>query len=152
MSEEKEVVTMQGETADNNQYIDAIKEMKATTVARDKYEQLQAENSKLLKSLINGESIEMPGVGKQGKTREELDSSLTKNQTLMDSIQCMVDLHDKIVEEDGIDPFNAQGQFAATTPESEARNSAVLEGLKSMLEEADGDPVYFASLYERNVR
>ena len=43
-----------------NNYIEAIKEMKAKSVSRDAYDKLMADNKALLDAMINGGNIELP--------------------------------------------------------------------------------------------
>ena len=47
--------TIETTTTDNNMYIDTINELKQTTVSKAQYEQVLAENKKLLDSLANGD-------------------------------------------------------------------------------------------------
>lgn len=49
------IETTETTTPDNNMYIDTINELKQNTVSKAQYEQLQAENKKLLDSLANGD-------------------------------------------------------------------------------------------------
>lgn len=42
---------------ENQQYIDAIRDLKANTVSKDRYNKLMEENKNLLNSLVNGESV-----------------------------------------------------------------------------------------------
>ena len=43
----------------DNDYIEAIKEMKANTVSKEDYNKLKEENKKLLQAVVNGETIEL---------------------------------------------------------------------------------------------
>lgn len=59
---ENEILTNQMEETTNNfnenqQYIDAIRDLKANTVSKDRYNKLMEENKNLLNSLVNGESV-----------------------------------------------------------------------------------------------
>lgn len=45
---------------DTNNYIEAIKEMKANSVSRDSYDKLKEDNRQLLEALINGGQIDIP--------------------------------------------------------------------------------------------
>ena len=50
-------------------YIEAIKDLKQNTVDRSKYDELRAENKKLLESIVNGREIEMP----EAKQKESIE-------------------------------------------------------------------------------
>ena len=53
--------SVSGEVDDNNtDYIAAINELKQNSVDRSKYEQLRADNKRLLDSIVNGQTIEIP--------------------------------------------------------------------------------------------
>lgn len=57
---ENEILTNQTEETninENQQYIDAIRDLKANTVSKDRYNKLMEENKNLLNSLVNGESV-----------------------------------------------------------------------------------------------
>ena len=42
---------------ENQQYIDAIRDLKANSVSKDRYNKLMEENKNLLNSLVNGEVV-----------------------------------------------------------------------------------------------
>lgn len=42
---------------ENQQYIDAIRDLKANSVSKDRYDKLMEENKNLLNSLVNGEVV-----------------------------------------------------------------------------------------------
>lgn len=50
-------------------YISAIQNLKQNTVDRSKYDELRAENKKLLESIVNGREIEMP----EAKQKESIE-------------------------------------------------------------------------------
>ena len=54
LTQQTEETTQQNE---NQQYIDAIRDLKANTVSKDRYNKLMEENKNLLNSLVNGESV-----------------------------------------------------------------------------------------------
>ena len=58
---EQEILTQQTEETtqqnENQQYIDAIRDLKANTVSKDRYNKLMEENKNLLNSLVNGEVV-----------------------------------------------------------------------------------------------
>lgn len=59
---ENEILTNQTEQIEtqqneNQQYIDAIRDLKANTVSKERYDKLMEENKNLLNSLVNGEPV-----------------------------------------------------------------------------------------------
>ena len=55
--EEKEILlneSAKNTEVDNNQYIEALKKMRETTVDRQEYDALKAENKRLINDVLNG--------------------------------------------------------------------------------------------------
>ena len=59
MNEEmnKNSESQQTNVPDNTDYIEALREMRNSTVSKEQYDKLKDENKKLLNSLVNGEVI-----------------------------------------------------------------------------------------------
>ena len=73
MDDEKSVTgTVDDMTED---YLAAINELKQNTVDRQKYDQLKAENKKLLESIVNGQEIDIRKAPQQ-RSVEELRKDL----------------------------------------------------------------------------
>ena len=62
-------------------YIEAIKNLKQTTVDKSAYDSLRAENKKLLESLINGEEIQ-PQNKVLSESIDELRHDILQNDSL----------------------------------------------------------------------
>lgn len=56
---------------DTNNYIEAIKEMKANSVSRDSYDKLKEDNRQLLEALINGGQIDIPTAEEKPMSAQE---------------------------------------------------------------------------------
>ena len=74
LEEEQTNVTSQPTGDDNNQYIQALNELKAKSVDREEYDKLKAENKKLLDSIVNGQEIELP----KQESKPSIDELRTK--------------------------------------------------------------------------
>ena len=92
---------------DTNNYIEAIKEIKANSVSKQAYEKLREENKQLLDSLINGKEIELP------KQKEPVDIDKIRS-TLFDENRPLskleyesnaLKLRDELLEKGVRDPF-----------------------------------------------
>lgn len=71
MPEEKEI-SVTGAVEDMTpDYLEAIKSLKENSVDRSKYDELRAENKKLLQSIVNGQQVEIEEQ-KPKKSIEEL--------------------------------------------------------------------------------
>ena len=57
MTEEKQI-NETGAVVDNTDYIEAIQTLKQNSVDRSKYEELRAENKRLLQAVVNGQPAE----------------------------------------------------------------------------------------------
>lgn len=140
------------ETAGENlDYIEALKEMKRTTVPKEAYEQLKTENAKLLKSLINGETIEgtdAPATSSIDELRKELfkvDGGLTNLEYARKALQ----LRDALLAEGQPDPFLPAGHdYVAEAGDIEAAER-VAKIIKECIDYADGDSQIFTSELQR---
>ena len=94
MIDEKELNTqtnVSGEVDDMTQdYVAAIKELKQNSVDRSKYEELRAENKKLLDSIVNGQSLEAPKQ-EDVKSIDQLRSELFNGETELSNINFIKD-------------------------------------------------------------
>ena len=72
MPEEKNLINETGVVEDMTpDYLAAIQELKQNSVDRSKYDELRAENKKLLQSIVNGQQVEIEAP-KPKKSIEEL--------------------------------------------------------------------------------
>lgn len=148
-TEEKTTVAQQSESskdiADDGDYIDAITNLKATTVSKEQYEKLKAENKKLLNAVINGE--ELPKEAQQKKVdvnelRKKLfsaDSDLTN----LEYAQCAVDLRNALLEQEGYDCFAPRGTNYQMTPEDITGPERLATALQDAIDYAQGDSALF---------
>lgn len=135
-------------------YVKAIQELKANSVPREQYAKLKDENSKLLKSLINGETLEagsLPEKPDIAKLRNELfggEAELTNLQYVSKALE----LRDAIIEEGGVDPFLPHGSKVIVDDNDIACANKTAAVLKECVEVADGDSgVFTAELMRRTV-
>lgn len=132
---------------DGAQYIEAIEQIKANSVSKDKYAKLEAENKKLLDSLINGGQIEQP----KAKTaadinalRKELfnpDAQLSN----LDYAKKALELREALIENRQPDPFLPWGKNISPTAEDVQKANKLAEALQSCVDYADGDSDIFTS-------
>lgn len=146
--EEKEIVD------DTQQdYIDEINKLKETTVPKEQYEKLKADNKKLLESLIKGEQLPVPPQEKP--SIEEMRKKLLnpgKELTNLEYIENVLALRDAIIEEGGHDPFVATPTTGYNPPQESydaAEQAALL--LQHCIEYADGDSSLFTSELQRHL-
>lgn len=147
--EDNNVVTQTPET-ENTDYIQAIQELKANSVPLEQYSKLKEENSKLLKSLINGETIE--GVeATPAPDIAELRKSLFGGEELnnIEYVTKVLALRDATLEAGKPDPFLPWGEKISPTNEDIEAANRVAKVLKECVDYADGDSNLFTSELQR---
>ena len=141
------------EVDDNTQdYLAAIKELKEKSVDRSKYEELRAENKKLLQAVVNGQTVEVP-VQEPKPDIGELRKALTvEGQTNLQYITNALKLREAVLNEGGEDPFVPHGSQYNPTAADYERANRVAQFLQEMVDEAEGDPNVFLNEYQRRVK
>lgn len=133
---------------ENNQYIETIKQLKQTTVPRTELEKLQAENKKLLSTLLEGGELEAaastPLIRSSDEIRKELFSDDAQFNNL-EFAQRAIELRNAILSEGGIDPFVPQGNNIVAEDSDFAAAEKVAEALESCIEYANGDSEVFTN-------
>lgn len=149
MTEEEKVVTGT-EVVDNTDYITAIKELKENSVDRSKYEQLRAENKKLLDSIVNGTPVEVKVEDK--KSIEELRAAyLKEDQSNLEYITNALALREAIMSEGKPDPFLPIGEQIMPTDSDIATAQKVANVLQECVEYAEGDSAVFTNELQRRL-
>lgn len=131
-------------------YLAAIKELKENSVDRSKYEQLRAENKRLLDSVINGQTVDLPSAASKPSV-DELRKKLFKDEPVNNLEYCesALALRDALIENGEKDPFLPYGSKIAPTNEDVECANRVAEVLKECVEYADGDPQLFTNELQR---
>lgn len=130
-------------------YINEIDKLKKSTVSKSDYDKIVAERKALAEALANNrpsEDTDPPapeGMDKAKLDREkELRASINKfdeARSNLDYFKEMLELRGLIMERGKPDPFGENRENVA-------------EGLQSMVDEANDDPIAFMSIFERTVR
>ena len=133
-----------------------IEEMKETMVPKSKYDRLVERNKKLTDAYLNNQKIEdeepkEKNSEKIPRLQKELYGEDRKEMSNLEYMSKTVELRDAIIEEGGRDPF-----LPTSGPEKDsaaAKESAekVANGLRKMVEDAQGSPEAFNSLYQARV-
>ena len=132
---------------DTNNYIEAIKEIKANSVSKQAYEKLKEENKQLLDSLINGKEIELP------KQKEPVDIDKIRSKLFdedrplsnLEYVSNALKLRDELLERGERDPFLPYGQNISPTDEDIIKADRVATVMKECVEYADGDSELFTN-------
>lgn len=132
-------------------YIQAINDLKSNTVSKDEYDKLRLENKKLLNSLVNGEKLEASSKKPAtdiNQLRKELfspDSELTN----LDYITKALELRTALIESGKPDPFIPQGKNITATEEDIAAANRVANVLQECVDYAAGDSNIFTDEIQR---
>ena len=131
-------------------YLAAINELKANSVDRQKYEELKAENKKLLDSIVNGTEVALPHDEK--KSIEELRANyLKEDQSNLDFITNALALREALMAEGKPDPFLPLGEQILPTDEDIATANKVASVLQECVDYAEGDSNVFTNELQRRL-
>ena len=136
---------------DTNNYIEAIKEMKANSVEKAAYDKLKEENKQLLDALINGGQVT------QELQKEPVDIDSLRKRLFggdaelsnLDYMKTALELREALLDQGSPDPFLPYGQNIAPTDEDIRTADRVAEAIKSCIDYADGDSEIFTNELQR---
>lgn len=150
--EENNVTSQTTETIDNNQYIEALNQLKANSVDKAEYDKLKAENKKLLDSIVNGTEVALPAVEKSSISdlRQKLVNSSEDGLSSLEYTETALKLRERLIEEGEEDPFVPHGSQYSPTQLDYDRAHRVAAILQECVDRADGDDATF--LAELNKR
>lgn len=133
---------------ENLDYIETIKQLKQTTVPKTELEKLQAENKKLLNTLLEGGELDAAATTPQKRTSDEIRKELFSDDADFNNLDFAIkaiELREAILDEGGIDPFVPQGNKIVAEDSDFAAAEKVAEALKSCIEYANGDSEIFTN-------
>ena len=136
---------------DTNNYIEALKEMKANSVNKAAYDKLKEENKQLLDALINGGQVTQE-LQKEPVDIDSLRKRLFSVETELSNLDYMktaLELREALLDQGSPDPFLPYGQNIAPTDEDIRTADRVAEAIKSCIDYADGDSEIFTNELQR---
>lgn len=143
----------------DSKYIEAITELKKNSVSKDKYKELEEENSKLLSALIDGGQVQVEsGTAKQedvDKTIDSLRKELYGGDSDMSDLEIAtktLELRSAIIERDGedADPFLPNG--IAPTAYDKEKAALVAQELQDAVDRAEGSNEVFRGLFVSKIK
>lgn len=135
----------------NDNYIEAIKEMKENTVAKEDYLKLKEENKQLLQSLVNGERREEEAVAEPVDIDEIRDNLFNKQLNNLDYITNALKLRNELLEKGEKDPFVPFGKNILPTNEDLEKAEKVANVLQECVDIADGNSDIFTNELQRRL-
>lgn len=135
-----------GEVVDSNaDYIAAINELKQNSVDRSKYDQLRADNKRLLDSLVNGQQIELPKAEEKPDINELRKAAFKEDQSNLEYVSNALKLRSALIESGQPDPFLPCGEKTLPTDADVATAERVANVLQECVDLADGDSQIFTN-------
>ena len=151
MLEEKETNvsgTVEDMTPD---YLAAINELKQNSVDRSKYDELKAENKKLLDSIVNGTEVALPATEEKKSIDELRAAYLKEDQTNLEYITNALALREALMAEGKPDPFLPVGEQILPSDEDVAKAAKVAQVLQECVDYAEGDSAVFTNELQRRL-
>lgn len=138
-------------TGNEEDYIDTIQKLKESTVSRDEYDKLVADNKKLIETLAQGGTINTE------KEEEKVDVDALRKELYSDDVNLSacdywektLKLRDAVMKQGAPDPFIPIGKNIAPTVEDVQKAENVVKAVRSCLEYADGDSEAFTNELQR---
>ena len=148
--EEENVVTVEDNT---NDYIEQIKKLKESSVSKDDYNKLKADNKKLIDALANGTQMDVveskvSAVENINNLRKKLFSK-GNNLDNLEYCKTAVELRDALIENGDRDPFLPFGHNVVATDSDHETANRVATVMKECIDYADGDPDIFTNELQR---
>lgn len=149
----EEVSVSQQETVeqDTNNYIEALREMKANSVSKAAYDKLKEDNKQLLDALINGGQVTQE-TQKEPVDIDKLRRKLFSQDSDLSNLEYMktaLELREELLDRGSPDPFLPYGQNITPTDEDIKTADRVAEAIKASIEYADGDSEVFTNELQR---
>lgn len=150
--EEKKNLSETGDVEDMTpDYLATIKELKQNSVDREKYDQLKAENKKLLDAIVNGQELDLPKAENKRSVeeiRKELFSG-EKDLSNLDFIKDALELRSVLIENGEPDPFLPIGNQITPTDSDIQAAEKVANVLQECVDYAEGDSAVFTNELQR---
>lgn len=135
----------------NDNYIEAIKEIKENSVAKEDYLKLKEENKQLLQSLVNGERREEEAVVEPVNVDEIRDNLFNKQLNNLDYVTNALKLRNELLERGDKDPFAPFGKNILPTEEDLEKAQKVADVLQECVDIADGNSDIFTNELQRRL-
>lgn len=153
MLEEKEISVTGTEVEDMTpDYLTAIKELKQNSVDRQKYDELKAENKRLLNAVVNGQTVEVeegPKYRDVGEIRDELFNNEHNN---LEYVKLALELRNTLMAKGETDPFLPVGRQISPTREDVEMAEKCAQVYQECIDYAEGDPALFTQELMRRTR
>lgn len=135
----------------NDNYIEAIKEIKENSVPKEAYIKLKEENKQLLQSLVNGETRESESPVEKVDVDELRNDIFNKDLNNLDYITKTLKLREELINRGEKDPFLPYGKNILPTDDDVEKAEKVASVLQECVDIADGDSDIFTNELQRRL-
>lgn len=150
MPEEVKSVSGEEMLGTDTDYVAAIEELQKTTVSKESYEKVRAENKRLLDALVKGEKIEAPAPVSVDELRKKLFGG--QELTNLEFVDTTLKLRNALIERGEPDPFLPVGDKVKTTADTYESAHAVAQVLQECVDFAQGDSGIFTAELQRRTK
>lgn len=154
-NENVNVTNEQQEQNDAQYYLNVIKDMKANSVPKAKYDKLEQTHKEFVQSYANGETPATAGSELPEKSLEELWNEFRHPEHPLSNVEYVtkaLEYRDRLLEETGEDCFVSKGHNIHPTADSYISAQRAADVYRECLELANGDSETFtAALLSRMV-
>ena len=134
-------------------YLAAIKELKQNSVDRNQYEQLKAENKKLLESIVNGQELDIKAQEPVRRSVSDIREDLFHHEhNNLDYVKLALELRTTLMSEGKPDPFIPVGKQISPTREDEQIAEKCAQIYQECVDYANGDSEVFTNELMRRTR
>lgn len=153
MTDEEKKINEQGSESEmTGDYLEAIKNLKETTVDRSKYDALKAENKKLLDAVVNGQEVNVQAESKTRDAQTIREELFNKEHNNLEYITLALELRNTLIAEGQPDPFLPYGRQISPTREDEEIAEKVAQVYQECVDYADGDSELFTNELMRRTK
>lgn len=133
-------------------YLEAIKNLKQNTVDKAKYEQSEAERKRLLNMVVNGQTVDVPEEPKHREINVIRNELFNKEHNNLDYIKLSLELRNALIAEGQPDPFLPYGRQISPTREDEEIAEKVAQVYQECVDFAEGDSELFTNELMRRTK
>ena len=133
-------------------YLEAIKNLKQNTVDKAKYEQSEAERKRLLNMVVNGQTVDVPEEPKHREINVIRNELFNKEHNNLDYIKLSLELRNALIAEGQPDPFLPYGRQISPTRKDEEIADKVAQVYQECVDFAEGDSELFTNELMRRTK
>ena len=149
--EEKKVET--GAVEDPQQdYLEAIKNLKQNTVDKATYEKSEAERKRLLNMVVNGQTVDAPEEPKHREIAVIRNELFNKEHNNLEYVKLSLELRNALIAEGEPDPFLPVGKRISPTQSDIDTAEKCATVYQECIDYADGDSALFTQELQRRTK